>query len=453
MASLQATEPDDEGDILARQSFHDSAMQLARRIAHGVVCEIQPGGSNPYHSMRAAHAVMSVPVSDAWRLAREVGLTMNQKSFTQMLKEPDGFFSPEELEDSRLGGGPLYFVDPAGRIAGNRPQKRIGVLTFARLVRLLRKRKKMNPPGAAGFRTHILRIQQMEESLARKVRTATLGMSTAPLSASEELRLMKIYKFGSRLESAVARARILMANQRLVRNIASRCMGQRVSFEDLVMTGNIGLNRALERFRLDLINPASGRPHKFSTFSTWHIKQAMQREISRQGRGIRLPAHVCEKLEKIADVSSSLSMSFGREPTVEEIAKEAEIPVEKVREVLQYQEKEALISLDTPIAEDGTDSIGDLVGEPGDELRKINQIVLHENLEKAFKYAGLSEREREVLSLRFGLEGGVALTLEAVGDEYELTRERIRQIELKALKKIRACPKARALLKDFLQDI
>ena len=247
------------------------------------------------------------------------------------------------------------------------------------------------------------------------------------LTGSEEIKLAKRIEKGD----PVAKQKLAEANLRLVVSIAKKYIGRGLSFLDLIQEGNIGLFRAVEKF-----DPQRG--FKFSTYATWWIRQAITRAIADQARTIRIPVHMVETINKLTHTQRQLLQELGREPTIDELSSEMDLDIKKVRHILKISQD--IISLEAPVGAEEDSKLGDFIedNEAISPSESTNKKIIKENIHEMLKY--LSPREQKIISMRFGLDDGIGHTLEEVGREFGVTRERIRQIEAKILQKLRDHP-------------
>ncbi len=337
---------------------------------------------------------------------------------------PEQLSAAMEAEDFDLSGlGELYTALRARGVAlapdGEEPE--LPALDEAQIGRL---EKELSPSGV---------------TLDDPVRAYLKEIGTVPLLAAEEEAALAA---AARAGDAAARRRLCEANLRLVVSVAMRFAGRGLPFFALIQEGNLGLMKAAEKFEPE-------RGFKFSTYATWWIRQAITRAIADQGRTIRIPVHLVESINRVKKTSSELLHQNGREPTAAEIAVRLAIEPDRVSQLLQLSQEP--VSLETPVGEEEDARIEDFIsdeaaGAPADEAGRE---LLHKELEAVL--ASLTPRERQVLALRFGLEDGNPRTLEELGRAFNVTRERVRQIEAKALRKLRHPSRAKRL-RDYLEE-
>jgi RNA polymerase primary sigma factor len=262
------------------------------------------------------------------------------------------------------------------------------------------------------------------------------------LSNEDEQALAKKIIEGSDTEKTEAKKKLAEANLRLVVSIAKRYVGRGMQFLDLIQEGNLGLLKAVDKFDYT-------KGFKFSTYATWWIRQAITRSIADQARTIRIPVHMVETINRLVRTQRQLLQELGREPSPEEIAQRMETPVARVRDIMKISQEP--VSFETPIGEEEDSHLGDFIQDDNSQVPvdAAAEVLLHEQLMNVINQ--LTEREQKVLKLRFGLEDGKPRTLEEVGQEFNVTRERIRQIEAKALRKLRH-PSRSKQLKDYLDE-
>lgn len=291
-------------------------------------------------------------------------------------------------------------------------------------------------------------IQDLEKEIEALARASAEGVSDPVRMYLKEIGRIPLLKFEDEIalakrfekEDMEAKKKLTESNLRLVVSIAKKYIGRGMSLLDLIQEGNQGLIRAVEKYDWR-------KGFKFSTYATWWIRQAITRAIADQARTIRIPVHMVETINRFIRASRRLMQELGREPTPEEIAKVMEVDVTKVREIMKVSQEPT--SLETPVGDEEDSHLGDFISDPGPSpYDQTSRQLLKEHMEEVL--STLSDRERKVLILRFGLEDGRPRTLEEVGSQFGVTRERIRQIEAKALRKLRH-PSRSKKLKDYLE--
>lgn len=291
-------------------------------------------------------------------------------------------------------------------------------------------------------------IQDLEKEIEALARASAEGVSDPVRMYLKEIGRIPLLKFEDEIALAKrfekgdmqAKKKLTESNLRLVVSIAKKYIGRGMSLLDLIQEGNQGLIRAVEKYDWR-------KGYKFSTYATWWIRQAITRAIADQARTIRIPVHMVETINRFIRASRRLMQELGREPTPEEIAKVMEVDVTKVREIMKVSQEPT--SLETPVGDEEDSHLGDFISDPGPSpYDQTSRQLLKEHMEEVL--STLSDRERKVLILRFGLEDGRPRTLEEVGSQFGVTRERIRQIEAKALRKLRH-PSRSKKLKDYLE--
>ncbi|GEK89069.1 RNA polymerase sigma factor RpoD [Alkalibacterium putridalgicola] len=344
--------------------------------------------------------------------------TVSYVKITDELAEPFGL-EKEKMDDlvQKLEDEGIGVVDEEGNPLTKQLEKQ------AKEAEKAKKEEMIAPPG--------VKINDPVRMYLKEIGRVDL------LSADEEVSLAKRIEAGDTL----AKQELAEANLRLVVSIAKRYVGRGMSFLDLIQEGNMGLMKAVEKFDYE-------KGFKFSTYATWWIRQAITRAIADQARTIRIPVHMVETINKLVRIQRQLLQDLGREPTPEEIGAEMDLPTEKVRDILKISQEP--VSLETPIGEEDDSHLGDFIEDDGATSPADNAAyeLLKNELEDVLDT--LTDREENVLRLRFGLDDGRQRTLEDVGKVFGVTRERIRQIEAKALRKLRH-PSRSKQLKDFLE--
>ena len=338
----------------------------------------------------------------------------------------------EKLESDERDGDELAAAQPSGY---RKTQSDDGVGAFFKEMArypLLKPDEEVELARRVRF---IIEVEELKNRLQSELsRSPTMTELAAGVELSESQLEHRLY------QGRVAKRKMIRSNLRLVVSIAKRYLNRGVPFLDLIQEGAIGLNRATEKFDAD-------KGYKFSTYAYWWIRQAITRAIADQSRTIRLPVHLYETISRIKKTTKLLSQEMGRKPTEEEIATRMEMTIEKLRFIAKSAQLP--ISLETPIGKEEDSRLGDFIESDGETPEdQVSKNLLREDLEKVLD--GLSPRERDVLRLRYGLDDGRMKTLEEIGQIFNVTRERIRQIEAKALRKLRH-PNRNSVLKEYIR--